>query len=77
MYFIGIFGQSVFYSQFFSIMQSKSAENVSLFGFLCGLISVTSWMIYGIAIRDKPLAIANIVATIGAILAVCAILMYR
>lgn len=38
MYIIGIFGQSVFYSQFYEIIQNNSAKDVSLFGFVCGLI---------------------------------------
>lgn len=77
MYFIGIFGQSVFYFQFYEIIQNKSAKDVSLFGFICGLVSVSSWMVYGIIIHDKPLMVANIVATIGAILTVGAIVIYQ
>ena len=77
MIFIGIFGQFVFYSQFYEIIKNKSARDVSLFGFLCGLISVCSWMIYGFVIKDKPLIIANIVASIGAILTVISILIYQ
>lgn len=38
MYFIDIFGQSVFYGQFYEIIQNKSAKDVSLFGFVCGLV---------------------------------------
>lgn len=76
MFVVGTFGQFVFYSQFFSIIQNKSAENVSLFGFTCGLASVSSWLIYGIMLRDKPLIVANSVATVGALLVVVAIFMY-
>ena len=77
MFFIGVFGQFVFYSQFYNIIKNKSAKDVSLFGFVCGLISVSSWMIYGVIIKDKPLIIANTVATIGTLLTVGAILTYR
>ena len=76
MFIIGILGQFVFYSQFFAIIQNKSAKDVSLFGFTCGLVSVSSWMLYGFMIRDKPLIVANVVATVGALLTVVAILIY-
>ena len=77
MFFIGIFGQFVFYSQFYAIISNKSAKDVSLFGFICGLLSVSSWMLYGIMIHDKPLIVANVVATIGALLTVIGIIIYR
>ncbi len=76
MIFIGTFGQFVFYSQFYTIIQNKSAQDVSLFGFTCGFVSVASWLIYGLLLHDKPLIIANLVATIGALLVIIAILMY-
>ena len=78
MYFIGIFGQSVFYSQFYEIIQNKSAKDVFLFRFACGVVSITSWMVwYGIIIRDNPLMVSNIVATVSAILTIGAIIIYR
>ncbi len=77
MIFIGIFGQFVFYSQFYAIIQNKSAHDVSLFGFICGFVSVASWLIYGVMLRDRPLILANTVATIGALLTIVAILMYQ
>mgnify|MGYP002787822261 CR=1 FL=1 len=73
---IGVLGQFVFYAQFYNIIVHKSAKDVSLFGFVSGLISVSSWLIYGIMLKDKPLIVANLVATIGAILTVGAILFY-
>lgn len=77
MYIIGIFGQSVFYSPFYEIIQNNSAKDVSLFGFVCGLISVSSWLIYGIIINDRPLIVSNIIAVIGAALTVSAIMFYQ
>ena len=74
---VGICGQFLFYSQFYTIIQNKSARDISLFGFMCGFISVASWMIYGFMIHDKPLIVANVVATIGALLTVVAILIYQ
>ncbi len=73
---VGVFGQFVFYSQFYEIMKKQHAEDVSLFGFSCGLLSVSSWLVYGFLMHDKPLIVANTVATIGAVLTVGAILIY-
>ncbi|MBY0280696.1 MAG: hypothetical protein K2W94_00875 [Alphaproteobacteria bacterium] len=74
---VGVLGQFLFYSEFITILSHRSAQDVSLFGFVCGLISVTSWFVYGLLLKDKPLIITGVVATFGAILAVSAILIYR
>jgi MtN3 and saliva related transmembrane protein len=76
MMFIGIIGQLLFYLQALKIFRDRSAEDVSFPGFLLGLISVTSWLIYGVLIRDKVLVIANAFAVIGAILVLSGIMLY-
>ncbi len=76
MFVVGICGQMVFYAQGIKIFQTQSASDVSLFGFLLGLISVTSWLIYGVAIKNRVLVIANIFAVIGALFVVTGILLY-
>jgi uncharacterized protein with PQ loop repeat len=77
MFFAGILGQLIFYSQFYKIMKNCSSEGVSLFGFLCGFISTVSWMIYGFLLNNKPLKVSNIIGTIGALLTIISILYYR
>ncbi len=77
MVFIGIFGQLVFFAQAYKIFTTHHAGDVSLFGFCTGLVSVTSWLIYGIFIKDTPLVIANSVAVLGALLVVIGIFIYR
>lgn len=67
MFAMGILGQGVFYFQGFKIFQNQSAQDVSFSGFLFGLISVTSWMVYGILIKNKVLVGVNIVAILGAL----------
>ncbi|MCE2715948.1 MAG: SemiSWEET family transporter [Pseudomonadota bacterium] len=74
---VGILGQFLFYSQFYTIIHHKSATNVSLEGFLCSLITVISWLIYGVIMRDKVLIISNIVGLLGAFGVVIAILIYQ
>lgn len=76
MSFIGVLGQFVFYAQAMKIFQTKSAKDVSMFGFMIGLIAVTSWFFYGIIIKNKPLVISNLVAIGGAIFVVVGIYIY-
>lgn len=73
---VGTCGQFLFYAQGFKIFKNQSAADVSLSGFLFGLISVSSWLLYGILIKNTPLIVANVVAVIGALLVVTGILLY-
>lgn len=77
MVFIGVIGQLVFYAQAYKIFTTHNVSGVSLFGFSIGLLSVTSWFIYGIILKDFPLFLANLVAIIGALAVVVGILLYR
>ncbi len=76
MIFIGIAGQSMFFIQGIKIFYTKSAGDVSLVGFLMGLIAVSSWLGYGVMIKDKVLIIANIFAVIGAFLVLSGIFLH-
>lgn len=73
---MGILGQSLFYVQALKIFISCSAKDVSFLGFLFGFVSVTSWGLYGILIKDRVLVIANIVAMIGALLVLIGIMIH-
>lgn len=73
---VGTLGQLLFFTQAIKIFVTRSANDVSLIGFSCGLVSVTSWMIYGFLIKDKPLIVSNIVAMIGALLVIAGILIF-
>ncbi len=76
MIFIGIFGQLVFYAQAHKIFTTHQASDVSMVGFTAGLVSVTSWLIYGIMLKDRPLIIANAVACLGALAVLVGIIIY-
>lgn len=76
MIFIGIAGQLVFYAQAYKIFTTCSATDVSKIGFIAGFISVTSWFIYGMLLKDKPLIVANAFAMIGAVLVLIGIGLY-
>jgi MtN3 and saliva related transmembrane protein len=72
----GVLGQLLFYSQGVKIFMTKSANDVSILGFLFALISVTSWLIYGVLLKNKVLVIANAFAVVGAMFVIAGILLY-
>ena len=73
---IGILGQLVFFAQAYKIFTSRSAGDVSRLGFSLGLVSVTSWLIYGIIFKSFPLIIANTIAVVGCIAVLFGIYLY-
>lgn len=73
---IGVGGQLLFFSQAYKIFTTQHAQDVSLFGFTIALVSVTSWLIYGIILKDFPLILSNAVACIGATAVLVGIFMY-
>lgn len=73
---VGIFGQLLFYTQAYKIFITKSANNVSLEGFLISCFSLSCWLIYGLLVRDKVILFVNIVGVAGAVSVVAAILKY-
>jgi len=76
MFFMGFAGQLVFYLQAYKIFVIKDAEGVSLVAFCFGLLSVLSWLIYGITIQNRVLIYANIFATVGAAAVIIGIVVY-
>jgi MtN3 and saliva related transmembrane protein len=73
---VGVLGQLMFFIQAYKIFATKSAGDLSLVAFMAALISVASWLVYGIMIKDKPLIIANIVACVGAVTVIVGVLLY-
>lgn len=76
MFFMGFAGQMVFYLQAYEIFSTHRADNVSLPAFLFGLASVSSWLIYGLMIKNRVLVVANAFAVVGALAAVVGILYF-
>lgn len=76
MIFAGILGQYLFYAQSYKIFTTKSANDLSLDGFVVIIISTLSWLIYGILHKELPIIIAQIVAIIGMVLVIIGILLY-
>lgn len=73
---VGPLGNLMFYVQAYTIFDSKTAGSVSLPGFSISIIGLTSWLLYGIALKNTPLIIANSVGAVGAVLVVLAIALY-
>ena len=73
---VGTLGQAFFYMQAYKIFTTKSADNLSLEGFLIPCFSLTAWLVYGLLVRDKVVILANVVGVIGAVSVVVAILKY-
>ena len=73
---MGIIGQILYYAQAVKIFYTQAAKDVPLLGFLLGFVAVSSWLLYGVLIKNRPLIYANAVAVIGAFLVLVGILMY-
>lgn len=73
---IGPVTNIMFYLQAYKIFTSKSAQDVSGVGFFMSFIGLSSWLIYGVLLKNKPLIIANLFGVTGAILTLLGILMY-
>ena len=65
---IGPIGNLMFYFQAYEIFSSHSAKIISFPGFFLSFIGLSSWLLYGVLIKNTPLIIANAVGVIGTIL---------
>ena len=73
---IGPIANIMFYLQAYKIFTSKSAAAVSGPGFLINIVGLSSWLLYGILLKNKPLIIANGFGVFGAVLTLSGILIY-
>jgi MtN3 and saliva related transmembrane protein len=76
MIFAGTMGQYLFYTQAYKIFTTKSADDLSLDGFLVIIIVTLSWLIYGIIHHNTTIIVAQIVGLVGMIMVVLGILLY-
>lgn len=76
MHFIGPLGNMMFYLQAYRIFSTKSAQDISGFGFILSFIGLSSWLLYGILLKNKPLIFANLVGVMGAVLIIIGKLFY-
>lgn len=73
---MAVLGQLLFYIQGVKIFVTESANGVSMIGFCLGFVSVSSWLIYGILIKNRVLVLSNAFAVIGALFVILGILIH-
>ena len=74
---IGPAGNLMFFIQAYKIFTLKSAEAISIHGFILSFVALSSWLLYGFLISNKPIIIANIVGVSGAVLVLIGTLIYQ
>lgn len=73
---IGPIGNLMFYIQAYKIFSLKSAAAISIFAFVLSMLGLSSWLYYGILLKNKPLIITNFVGVLGAVLVLLGALIY-
>ncbi|RYE05702.1 MAG: hypothetical protein EOP33_00295 [Rickettsiaceae bacterium] len=74
---VALLGSFVSYMQAYRIIKRKSAQDLSLLGYLISLFTSANWLVYGLSISDSPLTVSGSIGFIGAGLVVISILKYR
>ena len=75
-----IAGSTMAFSYFFQIakiLKTKSVKDISLPMFIVFCIGLTLWLIYGVAIKNWPLIIVNVISIFGAYTITGLIIKYR
>jgi MtN3 and saliva related transmembrane protein len=67
---MGIVGQLLFYLQALKIYQTRSAEDISMAGFLIAFFSLSSWLVYGLILNNRVLVFVNVAGCFGALLVI-------
>ena len=62
--------------QVYRIFKRKSAKDISIITYAMVLAAVIIWVLYGIEIKDFPIIISNIFATISAALVILGWFLY-
>jgi MtN3 and saliva related transmembrane protein len=73
---IGPIGNLMFFIQSYKIFSSHSAASISIPAFSLSVIGLSSWLFYGLILKNIPLIIANLVGVIGAVLVLVGTLIY-
>ncbi|MGV3345705.1 SemiSWEET family transporter [Enterobacteriaceae bacterium LUAb1] len=73
---IGPIGNFMFYFQAGKIFMTSKASDISLSGFIISLIAMSSWLIYGVIMKDRALIITNTIGFIGVVAVLTGVAMY-
>ena len=60
MYFVAIFGPLMNLPQLLKIWMEKNASGISIISWIGFVLTATVWLVYGIAHKEKPIILANI-----------------
>lgn len=74
---IGPVGNLMFYIQAYKIFLNKCATSISPLAFSISVVGLSSWLLYGIILKNKPLIIANLFGVIGAVLVLIGTVLYN
>lgn len=74
--FFGIIGPLLAIPQLVKIWIEQNAAGVSLFSWIAFLCIATSWLVYGIIHKEKPIIVSNIIWIIVDILIIIGIFIY-
>jgi MtN3 and saliva related transmembrane protein len=74
---MGIIVHTLFIFQTYTIVKNHSSKDVSLLGFSIALLSIASWLIYGILKKDKVLIRVNIFGLVVSTVCLVTILVMR
>ncbi|WP_414437840.1 SemiSWEET family transporter [Candidatus Bealeia paramacronuclearis] len=69
-------GHFLFVFQAWKIYTTESAQGVSLIGFLIAFMSLSSWFVYGLIIKDAVLIINNAFGLIVALICIYEIIIW-
>jgi MtN3 and saliva related transmembrane protein len=73
---VGVLGQFMFFFQAYHIFVNRSAKDVSFSGFLVGFVAASSWLIYGLQIKNRVVIVSNVIALIGIFLILLGTILY-
>ncbi len=73
---IGILSNLTFYLQAYKIFFRHSAEAISGPAFIISFIGISSWLAYGILLKNKPLIISNSFGIVGVCLVLAGVTQY-
>jgi MtN3 and saliva related transmembrane protein len=74
---MGIVMSLGYYPQAYKIWKNKSAKNISALSFFIFALGTTTWLIYGIVLKDLTITISFIFGAVGAWTAFIMTLIYK
>lgn len=74
---IALCGSLIYYLQAYKIFTAKSAQDVTVSGFLITLFTSLNWVVYGTVKSDIPLICSGVLGLLGASLVLLGVFYYK